>query len=233
MIKQSSTARHSRIECFPYSLAEKEGYFAALDCDVLFSCVDRPRARRILNHFAYAHLIPVIDGGIQVRFKQQLFNGVDWQLQIASPNRPCLECLGAYNNDDVSTEIEGKLDDPTYLKGLPVTHRYRRNENVIPFSANLASLEVIQFIALVTGIGGIEDFGVQRYRYNPGIMDRNPEIACHDECTHVDLIACGDKYFSLYGKCKAAESTRKQSPLKNLYRKVKKKLFPNHISPSI
>ena len=227
MIQQSSTANNVDIECFPYSLAEKEGYFAALDCDVLFSCVDRPRARRILNHFAYAHLIPVIDGGIQVRFKKQTFNGVDWQLQIASPERPCLECLGVYRNDDVSTEIEGKLDDPSYIKGLPVTHRYRRNENVIPFSANLASLEVIQFIALLTGIGGIGDFGVQRYRYNPGIMDRNPEKTCHDECAHVDLIACGDKYFSLHGQCKAAESSRKQFLLKNLYKKVKMKFFPN------
>ena len=225
MIAQSSTSKNSNIECFPYSLAEKEGYFAALDCDVLFSCVDRPRARRILNHFAYAHLIPVIDGGIQVRFKNQTFNGVDWQLQIASPDRPCLECLGTYNNDDVSTEIEGKLDDPSYIKGLPVTHRYRQNENVIPFSANLASLEVIQFIALVTGTGGVEDFGVQRYRYNPGIMESNPEKNCHDECTHVELIACGDKYFNLHGQCKTAESSRKQSLLKYLYNKVKKKFF--------
>lgn len=227
MIKQSSTAKHAIIECLPYSLAEEKGYNAALDCDVLFSCVDRPRARRILNHFAYAHLIPVIDGGIQVRFKKQTFNGVDWQLQIASPDRPCLECLGVYNNDDVSTEIEGKLDDPSYIKGLPVTHRYRQNENVIPFSANLASLEVIQFIALVTGIGGIEDFGIQRYRYNPGIMDRNPEKVCHDECVHVDLIACGDKYFNLFGQCKAAEASRKHSLLQNLYNKVKMKFFSN------
>ncbi|MBI4005731.1 MAG: ThiF family adenylyltransferase [Gammaproteobacteria bacterium] len=210
MVHKSSTAKQIYVDCIPYSIAEEVGYLAALDCDILFSCVDRPRARRILNHFAYAHLIPVIDGGIQVRFKEQIFTGVDWQLQTISPDRPCFECLGVYNNADVATEIEGKLDDLSYIKGLPATHRFRRNENVIPFSANLASLEVLQLIALVTGIAGVDDFGVQRYRYNPGIVERNVERTCIDGCAHVSLTARGDKDFTLYGQCKAAEKTRRE-----------------------
>ena len=208
LVEESHTASHIQVDCIPYSIAEKEGYLAALDCDVLFSCVDRPRARRILNHLAFAHLIPVIDGGIQVRFKEQRFTGVDWQLQTASPERPCLECLGVYSNADVATEIEGKLDSPSYIKGLPKTHRFRRNENVISFSTNLASLEVLQLIALATGIAGVDDFGVQRYRYNPGIVERDVERTCDEECIHVSLTARGDKDFSLYGQCKAAEKTR-------------------------
>ena len=211
MVNQSSTARHIHVDCVPYSIAEEEGYRAALDCDVLFSCVDRPRARRILNHFAFAHLIPVIDGGIQVRFNEGQFRGVDWQLQTASPGRPCLECLVAYSAADVATEIEGKLDDPSYIKGLETAHRFRRNENVIPFSANLASLEVLQLIALTTGIAGVENFGVQRYRYVPGIVEQDIERACHDACVHVSLTARGDKDFSLYGECKAAEHVRQES----------------------
>src|SRR5205823_7079019 len=63
-IQRSSTASRCLITEVPYSVAEDAGYAAALDCDVIFCCVDRPRARKILNHFAYAHLIPVIDGGI-------------------------------------------------------------------------------------------------------------------------------------------------------------------------
>ena len=208
LIDQSHTADQIQIDCIPYSIAEKEGYLAALDCDVLFSCVDRPRARRILNHLAFAHLIPVIDGGIRVRLKDQRFTGVDWQLQTASPDRPCLECLGAYCTSDVATELEGKLDDPSYIDGLPETHRFRRNENVIAFSANLASLEVLQLIALVTGIAGVEDFGVQRYRYNPGIVERDIERTCKDDCTHASLIAQGDSDFILYGHCQAAERAR-------------------------
>lgn len=212
--KNSSTASRPRILSVPYSLAEEQGYRAALDCDVLFSCVDRPRARQILNHFAYAHLIPVIDGGIQVRFKNYNFSGVDWQLQTVGPERPCLECLGAFNSNDASTEAAGKFDDPTYLKGLPADHRFKQNENIFPFSANLASLEVIQLIALATGIAGIEDFGVQRFRYNPGMMDSDIERCCHPDCEHKNLIGRGDSFFHLHGRDLTAEALRQKKPKK-------------------
>src|SRR5262245_14375373 len=177
-----ATAADIDIHSVPFSLAEIDGYRAGLDCDVIFSCVDRPRARHILNHFAYAHLIPVIDGGIIARVRDGVFRGADWQLQTVAPGRPCLECLGAYNPDDVSTEAAGKLDDPTYLNGLPADHRFKRNENVFPFSMNLASLEVMQFVALVTGAAGIHDLGIQRFRYVPGIMEQLPQSRCKDGC---------------------------------------------------
>lgn len=207
-IRKAATAARVEVDIAPYSLAEEPGYRAALGCDVLFSCVDRPRARSILNHLAYAHLIPVIDGGIQVRFKKGKFSGVDWQLQTAAPGRPCLECLGTYQSSDVATEREGKLDDPSYLLGLPPEHRFKRNENVIPFSTNLASLEVLQFIALVTGIGGIHDFGVQRYRYLPGTLEQLPSGGCRDECDSPRLLGQGDRHFTLYGRDIGAERAR-------------------------
>jgi molybdopterin/thiamine biosynthesis adenylyltransferase len=207
-MKLASTAARLTLNAVPYSIAEEQGYQAALDCDVLFSCVDRPRARQILNHFAYAHLIPVIDGGIQVRFKNNEFSGVDWQLQTVGPGRPCLECLGAFNPNDASTEAAGKMDDPTYLQGLPSDHRFKRNENVFPFSANLASLEILQLIALVTGIAGIDDFGVQRFRYNPGIMELDIERRCKSGCEVESLVAQGDRFFHLFGRDLAAEKTR-------------------------
>jgi molybdopterin/thiamine biosynthesis adenylyltransferase len=203
-----ATAASIDVRAVPSSLAEIDGYRAALDCDVLFSCVDRPRARHILNHFAYAHLIPVIDGGIEVRFKHGRFSGVDWQLQTVGPGRPCLECLGAYNPDDVSVEEAGLLDDPSYLKGLPEDHRYKRNENVFPFSANLASLEVLQFVALATGIARMPNVGVQRYRYIPGTVESDPERACDATCETIKLIAQGDRYFTLSGEDISAETIR-------------------------
>lgn len=213
-IRASATASKLEIITIPYSLAELEGYRAALDCDVLFSCVDRPRARHILNHFAYGHLIPVIDGGIEVRFNQHgNFKGVDWQLQTVGPGRPCLECLGTYNTTDVNLEESGQLDDPTYMKGLPANHRFKNNENVFPFSANLASLEVLQLIALATGAGGINDFGIQRYRYIPGNIEVDIERACKNGCDYQILAGHGDRYFSLFGRDIGAEKARKRQSL--------------------
>lgn len=207
MIKVA-TAHSINVEAVPYSVAEKEGYLAALDGDVIFSCVDRPRARQILNHFAYTHLIPVIDGGIAVRFKNKKFSGVDWQLQTVGPGRPCLECLGSFTPSDVSTEIAGKLDDPSYLMGLDDDHHLKRNENVFAFSENLASLEFFQMLALTTNLGGFSDFGIQRFRFIPGIIDTIETENCKSDCHSYRLVATGDKHFTLFGRDLTAEAAR-------------------------
>lgn len=208
--RASATAKVLDVQTHSYSLAEPEGYEAALVCDVLFCCVDRPRARSILNHFAYAHLIPVIDGGIDVRFKEGHFSGVDWQVQTVGVDRPCLECLERFDPGDVETERAGLLDDATYLRGLPQLHHFKRNENVFPFSMNLASLEILQFIALATGTAGLADFGVQRYHYIPGILESDSERTCRDTCPRPSMTAQGDKLFALKGRDIAAERSREQ-----------------------
>lgn len=212
-IEKCATAEHVDVCAVPYSIAEEVGYRAALDCDVLFSCVDRPRARAVLNHIAYAHLIPVIDGGIAVRFKSGYFNGVDWQLQTVGPDRICLDCLGAFQVDDVEIEKAGLLDDPSYLQNLPPEHRFKRNENIFPFAANLATLEVMQLIALVTGIGSITDFGVQRFRYSPGILDSQTGQCCSSVCYMPSLIARADRDFNLFGHDINAERARQRQQL--------------------
>jgi hypothetical protein len=134
---------------------------------------------------------------------------VDWQLQTVGPGRACLECLGAYDPGDVWTEAAGKLDDPSYLAGLPSEHCFKRNENVFPFAANLASLEVLQLIGLVTGAAGIRDFGVQRFRYVPGILEQSLGAQCREDCDRSHLIAQGDRYFRLIGLDLAAQASRK------------------------
>lgn len=186
------------------SLYEEEAYRLAIDCDILFSCVDRPRARYILNHIAYSHLIPVIDGGIQVRFDGDeingyAFSGADWQLQTISPNKPCLQCLEVYNTSDVSLEMDGMLDDPSYIKGLPKDdYKKKNNENIFPFSSHLASLEIFQLIAFATGAGDLSDFGVQRFRYNPGIISQYYDKKCKHGCDFVKSIATGDRYIQVF-----------------------------------
>ena len=211
-IRSVRTAASVDVESVPFSVAEEPGYRGALDCDVLFCCADRPRARHILNHMAYAHLIPVIDGGIAVRFKRKRFSGVDWQVQTVGPGRPCLECLETYDQADVSTEAAGMLDDPSYLKGLSAERRLKRNENVFPFAANLASLEVLHLVALVTGAAGVTDFGVQRFRYIPGILELLPGRRCKPHCDQDHLIAAGDRHFTLTGRDPAAERSRSARP---------------------
>jgi molybdopterin/thiamine biosynthesis adenylyltransferase len=47
-IRKSATGDGFTVLPVPYSVAEEEGFRAALDCDVLFCCVDRPLGRSVL-----------------------------------------------------------------------------------------------------------------------------------------------------------------------------------------
>jgi hypothetical protein len=196
-IKSASTAQRVRVRTIKQNLSEKAAYNAALDCDVIFSCVDRPLARYILNHIAYAHLIPVIDGGICVSFNQGEFESADWQFQTVRPGMPCLQCLNAYEASDVSLEQSGLLEKPAYIKGLPDHHPLKNNENMFPFSSHLAASEVFHLIALVTGLGGVDVFGVQRYRFKQGYLSSYVDRTCSSSCSFVELIATGDAYLKI------------------------------------
>jgi len=192
-LKKGATAEKFTVIPIPYSVTEEKGFRGALDCDILFSCVDRPWGRYVLNLIAYAHLIPVIDGGIAVHTKEDgSLQGADWQAHVAAPTRKCLECLGQYNSGDIEMERRGDLDDPTYIQNLPQDSIFKRNENVFAFSLNLASLQVLQMLSMVVAPLGVSDVGTQSYHFVPGIMDVDQHGQCYDYCPYPSLTAKGD-----------------------------------------
>ena len=210
LVRRSSTATDVTIKKAFRSVVEREGYAEALDCDVLFSCVDRPRARQILNHVAYAHLIPVIDGGIAVRFREGRFAGAEWQTQTVAPGRPCLQCLDAFSSGDADTERAGMLDDPSYMRGLPDDHHLKANENVYPFAMNLASLEMFQFISLAAGIQRLTSIGIQRFHLVGGMLETDNARTCRNTCDIREIVATADTLFSYVGRDVAADSSRRR-----------------------
>jgi ThiF family len=193
-LRRSATDRTFSVTEVMCNICEPEGFKAALDCDVLFSCVDRPLGRSVLNFIAFAHLIPVIDGGIriEVNAKQEL-KAADWKMQTSSPERRCLECIGQYSPDMVSLEREGFLDDPEYIKGLSKDDPLLRNENVFAFSANVASFEVLQLLQMVIAPQGVSDAGEQMYHFAPAIFDPPAYGECDPNCLYPGLTAKGDR----------------------------------------
>lgn len=191
---KSSTAKNPTIEQIVVSVADEAGYRRALDYDIIFSCVDRPLARSVLNYIAYAHLIPVIDGGIRVqKSRAGEIQNADWKTHIAMPTRRCLECLGQYNPSLVQAEREGHLDDPRYIESLDDNHELKRNENVFPFSLNLASLQVLQMVSLVIKPLQISNLGEQNYHAVSGNMDIVYKKTCSQLCLYKNIIALGEK----------------------------------------
>ncbi len=191
-IQQSSTAANPIIESHPFAVTEIDGFNEALDCDILFSCVDRPWARHVLNYIAYAYLIPVIDGGILIRMRNDRLRHASWKSHAIYPATRCLQCLGQYDPDLVNVERRGDLDDPTYIENLPGDHALRRNENVFPFSANLASSLVMHALHVALNPVGISNVGEQIYHFVDGSIDRTQYATCYDGCYFPTVIARGD-----------------------------------------
>lgn len=194
-IRKSSPSHKIEVRSITKNIADKEAYLNALDCDFIFCCADKPRARYILNHIAYSHLIPIVNGGILAEVIGEKLQFADWELSLIAPDRPCMQCLKSYKSSDVMLEVEGKLEDPEYIKGLSKESLYDQNQNIMPFSMNLASLEVLQFIAYTTGIACFDFYGVQRYRFKQAVLSSYTDKRCNDHCDFKSTIAFGDSKF--------------------------------------
>jgi hypothetical protein len=189
-IRRVGTARELEVQAVSDSVLSRPGYRAALDCDVLFSCVDRPLPRHLLNALAYAHLIPVIDGGILAEVIESKLIHADWRIHTVGPSRACLMCLGALDAGDVALDQAGMLDDPDYIKRLdPSRLRSVSRRNVFPFSMSVAAHEVLQMVTLITGLERVGGIGPQFYHCYPGVMQVLPTVMCNQGCTYGSMVA--------------------------------------------
>lgn len=193
-LREIATAENFECVAIDAAVFEAEGWAAALDCDVIVSCVDRPWGRHAMNLIAYAHLIPVVDGGISLRVnRQKKLAAADWRAHVATPGRPCLQCLGQYDPAHVQMERTGQLDDPVYIAGLDPSHVLRAGQNVSAFSMACASQQLLQLLALVLAPLGQADPGAQIYHFVGHKLDRGLVASCNVDCLFPQLLGDGDR----------------------------------------
>ena len=192
-IKKHATARDVKVKKIPFSIHYEHVYQEALSCDFLFSCVDRPMPRDVLNFIAFSHLIPVIDGGVAVTInkpKNEFY--AHWRSHLITPYHQCLRCNGQYTTSDVVMERDGSLDNPTYIKNLPKEKR-QNNQNVFPFSLSIASMEVNMMIHYLVSNEWYPEVPQQEYQFLTGKIRINNE-KCDNNCIfQKERIALGDK----------------------------------------
>jgi molybdopterin-synthase adenylyltransferase len=194
-LPRSATTLPSKVTGAVASIVEEEGYRLALDCDVLFSCVDRNWPRQVLNHISYTCLIPVIDGGVSIRIAAsgELIHAV-YRAQTVGPSRPCLMCLGMYDGGRIQLEREGMLDQPAYIEQLGEEGKRQleqERQNIMPFATGLASLETLQFSELMTGIAGWGDLGLQQFDLLNADLQSDHGRKCHADCEYSRMLGKG------------------------------------------
>lgn len=163
LMRTAATAEAPDIAIHGMSICDPAGLAIALDYDVIFSCVDRPWPRAVLNVIAYADLIPVIDGGISIEtFSGGGMRGASWRTQTLVPGRPCMACSGQLRMGQVALDQQGLLDDPEYIRRAGIDTG-PRNQNVAALSASVSAAQLAQFVSLVAAPGGRGVPGPLRY----------------------------------------------------------------------
>ncbi|MGO8693382.1 MAG: HesA/MoeB/ThiF family protein [Rectinemataceae bacterium] len=187
-IRRTATGRNPQIMKLCTKVQDERALRALLDCDFIFSCVDRHLPRYILNYLAYSHLIPVIDGGIHIGLPDSSKPSLDisWRMHLVAPGRPCLECIYGYEYSKVGLERDGLIDDPRYINGAPeIQKEYDARENVFCFSMSCAAHEVIQFLGYALDEIAVSPIFPQMYFAGAGVMFKTPlqaEVKCKQEC---------------------------------------------------
>ncbi|MDR6117876.1 ThiF family adenylyltransferase [Aeromicrobium sp. CnD17-E] len=197
LARRAATADEFTVEQHAFSLCTQQGVAAALDYDVIFSCVDRPWPRAVLSSIAYADLIPVIDGGLDLAPHPQ--GGIlraSARFQTVVPGNPCLACSRQINMSEVTLERQGLLDNPGYLEqagrqsqdGAP---------NVAAFSATVIAGLLEQFVVLTAA---------RRWEVGPPIQHifslqtrRTLEYTTGSACSMEGRLLAGDRRVSLVG----------------------------------
>lgn len=192
VITFAATASPFTPALYEASVCEHDGMRAALDFDVVFSCVDRPWPRHVLNTIAYADVIPIIDGGIRLEpGGQSGLRNAYWRSHVAGPSRTCIRCLRQYDVADVQLERDGSLDDPSYIANLPPDSPLRVRQNVYATSLAAASALTNQFLSLVVAPSGFGDPGALRFDLRQHRVEPIDAV-CVDGCSYRRLLAVGD-----------------------------------------
>ncbi len=207
LMEQAATAEDPVIRALDASICQPAGRSFALDYDVIFSCVDRPWPRAVLNMLAYADLIPVIDGGLHIDpFPDAGMRNATWRSHVIRPGRACLACNGQLDLGLVSADREGLLDDPGYIRRTGRSVGPAR-QNVAMLSVSVVSSVLAQFVSFTVGPGGLGDPGPIQYLLSTHSLIRPADVS-QSSCYFERSVAAGNERLDLTGVHAAAEAER-------------------------
>ena len=189
-VRSHATSESVAIVALPIAVQDWPAYRAIIDCDIIFSCVDRPAGRDVLNFVAYSHLIPVIDGGVAIETQRDTLHAAHWKAHVVVPGRQCMRCNGQYSTGMVVAELDGSLDNSSYISTLPRDSEIG-NQNVFPFALSLASTEINLMLRYLIAPTWWPKVGQQDYQFVLGAF-RNQNESCGPACPFPGRVGLGD-----------------------------------------
>ena len=131
----------------------------------------------------------------QIRKNDKMFSA-HWRAHIVTPYHQCLRCSKQYNSSAVILELDGSLDEPSYIENLPPEER-GGNQNVFPFSQAVAAMEVNLMLRYLLADDWWPLVKQQDYQFVTGeIRVINDE--CHTNCSFRQRRGQGDKEKPFY-----------------------------------
>ena len=101
-----------------------------------------------------------------------------------------MRCNGQYNTSMVVSELDGSLDDPSYIATLPQSER-GGNQNVFSFGLSLAGMEVNIMLHYLLALDWWPKIRQQDYHFTLGtILPLDGE--CRVGCEMSQRLAAGD-----------------------------------------
>ncbi len=207
-MRAAATAATPALAGYDLSICEPQGQRTALDHDVIFSCVDRPWPRAVLNQLAYSDLIPVIDGGLAVEpFPEGGMRNATWRAHVITQGRPCLQCNGQIDGAQVARDRAGLFDDDTYIRtaGLKAPAR----ENVSLLAPSVTASMLAQFVSLAVAPGGLGAPDPLRFSLSTHTLEHMP-VETLASCAYEQATGWGDRRPNLTKHHPAAEATRQR-----------------------
>lgn len=195
LAQEGATAPDFDVRAIIGSVVEVSTVPDLLDCDIILNAADSPWARQVLDQLAYAHLIPVINGGTLLLGDTDSGRTLagKCEVAVAGPGHPCMRCCRVYSLEEVteaqtSPECRGRR----YIEGANEGDG-ERAPSVISTNALVAGMMLLRLQALTLGTTPQAVVGVQRYHVLEGILSWASIKACSPDCQMQQLLARGNR----------------------------------------